>query len=452
MISSSSPHRWTVSTAALLLALAGSSAFAEGFRIQEYSVRDLGLANSGNAALAADASTVFSNPAALPQLETAQLNAGLHGIIGRGEFSDSGSTDATGAPLSGGDGGDLFDDALIPNAYWARPIGDGRFWFGLGVSVPYGLSTDYDDDWVGRYQTLESELTTVDINPSLGFVVNDWLSLGVGVSAQYAQVTLTNTIDFGAVCLAEIEPSAPGSCTALGALPQQADGFVKLDGHDWTLGYNLGALITLSERTRLGLAYRSGIDHGIEDGDAQFSVPASLEPLLDPAFTDTSAFAPLNLPARFSASLHHQLNERLALTGDVSWSQWERFDGIEVDFDNPAQPNQTEPLNYNNTIRYSAGAEYTLNPAWTLRGGVAVEESPTDPNFRSPRVPDEDRTVVALGTSWTPREDITVDAGYQHLFFDDASIASTGNGGDTLAGSYDENAADIVAVGMTWRY
>jgi long-chain fatty acid transport protein len=447
----SSPTVRSLSLATVLAALAGSPALAEGFRIQEYSVRDMGLANSGNAALAADASTVFANPAGLPRLDGPQLNVGVHGILGRGAFSNDGSTDATGAPLAGGDGGDLFANAAIPNAYYARPIGDGRAWFGIGLTSPFGLSTDYDSGWVGRYQTLESDLTAIDINPALGITVNDWLSLGVGVSAQYASVRLTNAIDFGSVCLARIEPAAPGSCTALGALPQQADGFVKLDGSDWTLGYNLGALFTLTDATRIGLAYRSAIDHEI-DGDAQFAVPASLSGLLAPAFTDTTATAPLNLPARLSLSFHHQATERLALTGDVSWSQWERFDGIAVDFDNPAQPDQTETLNYDNTMRYAAGAEYALDAAWTVRGGVAIEQTPTDPDFRSPRVPDEDRTTVALGASWTPRDALTVDAGYQHIFFKDAAIDQTGTGGDTLVGAYGDNAADLVSLGLTWRF
>ena len=442
---------WRASATALLIALAGTAAHAEGFRIQEYSARDLGLANSGNAALAADASTVFSNPAGLTRLDGAQLNVGVHGILGSGEFTNTGSIDAIGNPLSGSNGGDLFSNAAVPNLYYARPLADGRLWFGIGVTAPFGLSTDYDAGWVGRYQTLESDLTAIDINPSLAFAVNDWLSLGFGVSAQYASVRLTNAIDFGTVCLSQIEPSAPGTCTALGALPQQADGFVKLDGHDWSFGYNLGAMIDLTDRTRIGIAYRSGVEHEI-DGDANFTTPASLAAILDPAFTFSTATAPLDLPGRLSVSVHHQATERLSLTGDVSWSQWERFDGIAVDFDNPAQPDQVETLNYNNTLRYSAGAEYVIDPVWTIRGGIAIEETPTDTDFRSPRVPDADRTVVAFGTSWTPRENLTVDAGYQHIFFDNADIHETGSSGDTLIGGYNDNAADLISAGITWHF
>ena len=106
---------------ALAIAVAGP-AMADGFKVQEYSVRDVGLANSGNAALASDASTVFSNPAGMTYLEGPQLNTGIHAIIGRGEFEDGGSVDATGAPLTGGDGGDAFDDAFVPNFYAVMPL------------------------------------------------------------------------------------------------------------------------------------------------------------------------------------------------------------------------------------------------------------------------------------------------------------------------------------------
>ena len=157
------------------------------------------------------------------------------------------------------------------------------------------------------------------------------------------------------------------------------------------------------------------------------------------------------MPARASVSLRQQVNERLALTGDVTWTQWEDLEGLSVDFENPAQPGQTEVLNYGNTVRFSAGGEYALNDAWMVRAGAAFDESPTEESERSARVPDADRIVLAAGLSWTPREDLTIDAGYQHLFFDDAPIDKVGSSGDRLVGEFD-NAADIVSVGLNWRF
>lgn len=439
----------SASLATLAAASATAPALAGGFQIKEYSARDLGLAQAGNTTLAADATTVFSNPAGMTKLDGLQVNGGLQYIIGDGEFSNGGSVDALGNPLSGGDGGDLFQDTAVPSLYIAAPIND-RLWVGASVAAPFGLSTDYEPDWIGRYHAVESNLMAVDLNASLGYRVNEWLSLGGGVSAQYADVELSNAIDFGAVCLSQIEPGAPGTCSAIGALPQQADGFVHLEGDDWSFGWNLGVLLDVSPGTRIGIAYRSEVSHDLE-GEADFTVPTAIGQIIDPAFTDTGASAPLDLPQTASIGIRHQLNSEWAVMSDVSWTGWEgNLEALEVNYANPAQPRTVEELRYQNTFRYAIGAEYSRWDDLTLRAGLAYDKSPSEGDFRSARTPDADRVIAALGLSWTPRESVTVDAGYQHLFFADAPIDQAGNSGDRLVGEFD-NSADIVGVSLNWR-
>lgn len=443
--------RLTASAAALCAVMTAPPALAEGFKLAEYSVRDLGLANSGNAALASDATTIFSNPAGMTRLERAQINGGVHYILGRGEFIDSGSVDAFGNPLTGSNGGDVFQDTLVPNVYAAMPVMDGRLWLGLGVSAPFGLATDYEGGWQGRYQALESNLLTADINPSFAFQVNDWLSLGAGISAQYADVELTNAVDFGTVCATQVEPvTPPGTCASFGATPQNADGTVELEGNDWSWGWNAGALIDLTPATRIGVAYRSEVSHDIE-GSADFSVPMPLDSILDPAFNDTGASAPLDLPPTASVSLYYDWSARISFTANATWTGWEgNVDALAVSFENPTQPPTVEPLNYDDTMRFAVGSEYRGWPDLTLRAGLAFDESPADENFRSPRIPDSDRIVVAFGLSWSPEDNVVVDAGYQHLFFEDAPVDTTGNSGSRLIGEFD-NAADIVGIAINWR-
>ncbi|TGY90604.1 aromatic hydrocarbon degradation protein [Marinicauda algicola] len=446
------PSRSSLAAPAAALLAAGLAAptQASGFKLAEYSARDLGLANAGYAALAADATTIFSNPAGMTKLERAQINGGIHYITGRGEFSGSGS-DAFGNPLGGGDGGDAFQDTLVPNLYAAMPMMDGRVWLGLGVSAPFGLATDYTGDWKGRYQAVESNLVTADINPSIGVEVNDWLALGAGISAQYADVKLTNRVDFGSVCLAEIEPvTPPGTCASFGATPQGADGTVELEGDDWSWGWNAGALVDLTPATRVGLSYRSEVSHDIE-GSADFTVPMPLDALLAPAFADTGASAPLDLPASASISVRHDWNARLSFMADASWTGWDgNVEALNVSFENPAQPRSVETLDYQDTWRYGVGAEYRGWSDLTVRAGLAYDESPAQEDFRTPRIPDSDRIVLAFGLSWSPEENVTVDAAYQHLFFDDAPTGNVGDAGSRLTGAFD-NAADIVGIAINWR-
>ena len=429
--------------AAVLSLTAAAPALADGFKLSEYSSRDFGMANAGYAALASDPSTIWSNPAGLTRLEDWQVNLGAYYIYGRGEFENDGSTGAFGAPLTGIEEDDLFTDEVIPNLYISAPVGD-RVTLGLGVNAPFGLSTEYAPNSLTRYQAVKSSLRVVDINPAVAFQLNDKLSFGLGVSAQYADATLSNAINFSAVCLSQAPAPA---CVQAGLAPQLTEGFVRVQGDDWSYGWNAGLMFEPQEGTRVGISYRSEVNHELE-GEAEFGTPAGAA-IFAPVFTDTGGSAPLDLPAEAAVSLRHEVNGAFAWNATVRATFWE-LDALVVDFENPAQPSSREALGYHETIKASFGVEYAPRPDWVLRAGVAYDESPTPSDERTARVPDSDRVIAALGASWTPSDAFAVDLGYQHLFFDDAEIDSIGSGGDRLVGEFD-NTADLFGVGLTWR-
>lgn len=448
---STSPLSTILKTGVAAAALAGvfaASAHAGGFQLSQYSARDFGLANSGGAALADDASTIFTNPAGMTRLQSMQALAGVHGVFGDGSFQNAGSTDALGAPLQGTDGDSLYNDSFIPAAFFAAPLMDGQLWVGLGVTAPFGLNIEYPDNSMTRYQNIRTELRVIDINPSVGWRVNDWLSVGLGVSAQYADATLGSAIDFGAACLAQVEPVAPGTCVATGLLPQQADGRVTVEGDDWSYGWNAGVMLTPAEGTRIGLAYRSAIDHTLT-GDSTFEAPPAAQAVFNPAFTDAGGSADLALPDRWSVSLYHQITERFAMTGDVTWTRWSRLQELVVEFDNPAQPDSGEVLGYRNGVRAAIGGEYQTDWDVTLRAGLAFDQGPSTAETRSARAPDSDRVVAALGASWAPVQNWIVDLGYQRIFFDDALIDQVGPAGERLVGEFD-NKANVVGLSLRW--
>ncbi len=439
---------WVATSASLFVLMSAVSAKAAGFAVQEYSVRDLGAANAGGAALAQDATTVFSNPAGMTRLDRVHINAGVHAILGKGRFTNQGSVDAIGQPLSGGTGGDFLSDALVPNFYAVIPLSD-RLRFGVGVSAPYGLSTEYDDDWVGRYQGIKSSMKTIDINPSVAYRLTDFASIGVGMSIQYVDVDISNAIDFGAVCLGQVEPVAPGTCGALGVLPQAADGAIRLKGKDWSFGWNVGLLLQVSTNTRVGLHYRSEVNHKI-DGHAVFTTPAALAPLmpsLGGAFLDSDGRAGLSLPQRASVSLYHDVSDRFSIMADVTWTGWSSFHDLHVEFANPAQPDLLEEQDYKDVWRVAGGASYKLSDSFTVRGGVAYDKSPTRDIHRSPRIPDNDRIVAAVGMSWEMMNGFTVDAAYNRLFIKDSSVDRIGSSGDRLIGE-NKGHANLVALGL----
>ena len=209
-----------LTTSALLttaLFMSGAAS-ADSFAINEYSASDLGRANSGRTTQTIDPAASFGNPALMTEFETSQASLALASILGDATFNDDGSVDVLGAPLGNGSSG-ILDDAIVPAAHAIFVLND-RWRLGVSVNAPFGLSTSYDDDWAGRYQALESELKTININPSVAYRVTSTFSIGAGLSAQYADARLTSAVDFGATCFSQLGPM---TCASLGLTPQAAD-------------------------------------------------------------------------------------------------------------------------------------------------------------------------------------------------------------------------------------
>ena len=368
---------------------------ASGFAILEQGVRGLGSAYSGSAALAEDPSTIFFNPAGLTRLSGHQIEAGVHFIIPQAKFIDEGSTHATGQPLNiyndlGGDGG---NPAFVPNFYYTHSISE-RFKAGIGVHAPYGLKTEYNRNWVGRYHAVESDLRTININPSAAFRFTDQWSVGAGMSIQYADATLSNKADFGFI---------GASIGVPGASPQGNDAFAEVTGDDWGYGYNLGLMFEPTRSTRLGLAYRSKISHTLK-GNIRYEYEDALaqaianSPLVNAV--NGNAQAKADLPETLSLGAYHALTPKWAVLAGVTWTRWSRLDELRITYDT-GQADTVVTLGWDDTWRFDLGVIYSFTEQVTGRFGIAYDQSPIpDPQNRTPRIPDEDRYWVAVGAGY----------------------------------------------------
>ncbi len=322
----------------------------------------------------------------------------------------------------------------------------GRFRFGLAVTVPFGLETNYEDGWSGRYHALQSKLQTVNFAPTVAWNVIDGLSLAGGLQAQYAKTELSNAIDFGSLGAA-IPALAPFS------IPTQQDGRVRFQASGWGFGWTLGALYEPWHGTRVGLGYRSSVRHKLE-GQARFrldsaGIGAAISNATG-AFQKTRATAVLETPETLTFGVYHELDDRWALMADVAWTRWSRIDEFRVKFDNPAQPDAVTEADWQDTVYVAAGVTFRPAPPWTLRAGFAYDESPVPNRTRTPRVPDSDRYWLSFGASYQPTQSINLSLGYAHIFGTDASVklaadaqgnAESGN----LSGDVDAS-ADIVGL------
>jgi long-chain fatty acid transport protein len=444
----------SLAISSLALGAAGD-AWASGFALVEQSVKQVGNAISGGAASAEDATTIFFNPAGMTRLKGNQAVVGGHFITPSAKFSGSATTHPLfgGATISGGEGIDAGSTGFVPSLYYTHELNKQLF-FGLGIGAPFGLSTEYDSNWVGRYHAIKSEVTTININPSLAYQVNDQLSLGAGLDFMRASAELSNAVDYSAVCLGSL-PAA--SCAALGlATPGNTgtDGKVVVEGDDWGYGYNLGLLYEFTEQTRAGLAYRSKVKQELQ-GTVDFSGPDGIT--LPAAFTavlaDGDATASVELPASLSMSVTSQVAPSWELMADVTWTQWSSFDELRIEYDNALQEDSVQPENWDDTYKFSLGVNYHYNDQLTLRSGIAYDQTPIpDAESRTPRIPGNDRKWLAFGLSYTATPAVSLDFAYAHLFVSDTDIDATDTSfGYNLSGSY-ESDVNIVSVQANWQF
>lgn len=404
-------HRFLAWSVAAAWAATATGVNAGGFQLTEQNASGLGNAYAGQGASAQDASTIFFNPAGMTKLPGRNAVGALNVIRPSAKFTDNGSTRAPLQPTLGGNGGDAGDTAFVPSAYFSWQLGP-RLFAGIGVGAPFGLKTEYDTNFVGRFHAIESELKTININPSVAYKVNDMFSVGAGINFQHVEATLSNAVNYSAAAF------RAGGAAALAAVGGPGrEGIATVEGNDSGWGYNLGAMIDLDPRTRIGLAYRSSIKYTLE-GSATFS---NRPALLAAGLPDGPVRADVKLPATASVSLFHKVNPKWDVLGDVGWTDWSVLKTLDVRRSSGALLSTT-PLNWKDTWRAGLGANYHQNDQWTLRMGVAYDRSPVEAADRSPRVPDQHRKWVAVGAQYRVSKQLAVDVGYAHLFVSDSGV------------------------------
>lgn len=448
-----------------------SSVYSAGFALIENSASGMGKAFAGAAAVAEDASTVWFNPAGMTYLGTSlkgksELTSAIHIVAAGSEFTDKGS--AAPASLNAIMNGDKSKSkktivSAIPNLYYVRPLSN-RLHFGLAVNGPFGSKTEYDKDWIGRYHATDTDMKTVNFNPSLSWKANDKLSLGAGISAQYIDVTLGKSVDSVAACrkiaagvAAQTNSSALFSyCnkTYPKASQVEKDSQATVTGDDISFGFNLGLLYQPTQMTRIGVSYRSKIKHNLE-GRAKYEVDPGLAPVIAQtgitAFTNKDIKADVELPDSISFSFAHKINNKLELLGDVTWTQWSTFKELLIN--DTAGNEVTKTIeDWKDVTRVSLGANYQYSDKLTLRTGIALDQEPIpSAKRRTPRIPGNDRTWLSFGAGYKMNKKMSLDFGYSHLFLDETPIDNTDENGYSVRGLYDSQ-VDIISAQFNYIF
>lgn len=431
-------------------ALAVGQVHASGFQLKENSVKGLGAAFAGAGVNETDSSVVVNNPATMARFEGTTMQVDVTAIDLSYEFQGTG-TDAIGRPMTGGNGGDAGDIAAVPAMSVIHKLDNGLA-FGAMVSAPFGLKTEYDDNWVGRYYAHTSDVQIVDLTLAAALdIIPDKFSVGAGIIYSRADVTLSKSVDFGALLF-----SNPATRPLPFARPQAADGFAEIQGDDNGFGWTVGANFKPVEQLAIGVSYRSEIDYELS-GTADWTVPGNAaavfaaSPTTRVLFQDGAASAKLTTPSVLNVDIRYDFNDSFSMMASYAETGWESLREVRIDFANP-DPDSVEPFDWQDSTFASLGAEYKLNDSWTLRGGVAYDETPTHIETRTPRLPDANRMWYSIGASWMATPALEVNFGYTRIEPDSPKIDLAAETNlQTLVGPFDGH-ANLYGVSAQYKF
>ena len=367
-----------LAAAALLTAaaLSAQTASAAGFQLTEQSSLGAGRAYAGAGIVGDDLSAVHYNPAGMTLLPGTQMQAGSVWIEVNAEYEGKDGSSENGR----------YKGQAIPAGYITHQLTD-DVWLGLGLTVPFGMGTDYDKGWKGAERGYTSTILTFDINPNVAWKVNDFLSVGGGISLQYAKAKLG----------ASMGPNV---------------GYGKINADSWDWGWNIGAMFSPTEKIRLGLSYRSSITH---DAEGDFTFEAGSVGAIQGLTSGTyDSKATVKTPDTLMFTTTWEATDNLRLSTLIRWAKWSNFKALTIENDGFAS--NTYDNDWEDTWLFSVGADYKLNDAWTVRGGVAYEKDPVGDNSkRMAVIPDTDRLWLSLGATWNASKNIQIDGGFSYL-------------------------------------
>ncbi|SHO53589.1 OmpP1/FadL family transporter [Desulfopila aestuarii] len=353
-----------------------------GLWLYELGTPDLGTAGAGRAAIATDASTAGSNPAGMTRLDRSQMLVAIEGIYVNSRF------DLDSSSYGGGDGGNAGGFVPAGSMYYVHSLSE-DLKLGVSFGSNFGLGVDYGDSWAGRYFTTEAEFVTVGLNPSVGYKVNNWMSVGAGVDILYAQLTQKVAIQ--------------------NAFDPDGDGQLKLEDDDVAYGYNLGILFEPRTDTRFGITYRSKLDVEFKDVASLSNIGPVLRALLNgTGLSGSTVDLKMTVPQAVMLSGYHQLNRQWAIMGNIGWQDWSAFGKQDLTLASADSQTFTKNLDYDDTWHAALGAQYRFAQQWLWSVGVAYDTSPVkDDDNRTPDLPLDRQIRVGTGIQYDWNEEIT---------------------------------------------
>jgi long-chain fatty acid transport protein len=433
-------HRASRYTLALALLALPAAADAQAFGLSEIGSCALARGFAATAAPCDDGSSIYWNPGAMPRTRGWSVSAGAAMIQINGDFIQ----DTTGTKYKGD-----VPVAVVPHVFVNFRTA-GKTAFGLGVYVPYGLTSQWGDEFPGRFAAKKASLQTIYIQPNLSYQITPNWSIGGGPVFGHSKVELVQGVDLSQQTAREIPATPPATAPTiitfgqLGIPARTEFARASLEGSANALGVNVGLHGRLTPTWEMGLRFLSQLAFAYDDADATFEpkptgltlaagnpitpggVSLPLDQVVAGAFatggrlTSQQVATRITHPAQVQVGFGYTGFQNTTLSAEYSYVGWKSFKELPVDFTGatPASTATDRLLieEYNNTSALRLGAEYRLLSGIALRGGFTASTAAAPDQTVTPLLPEQDRSIGMLGAGLPFAGRFVLDASYARIF------------------------------------
>lgn len=405
----------------MLLLFESSKVFAGGFQINEHGARAMGLGGAFTA-LANDASAVYWNAAGMPYL------SGTNFILGTALIAPSsifrGVTPSVQANY-------MKDDVFFPSHLFVTHSFTDELAAGIGFTTPFGLGTEWDANWIGRYLAIKTQLTTYWIPITVSYKIMDELSISGGFVYSFADVFISRKNS---------------------QEPFEGDAYVELDGNDNSaFGYTFGLMIKPIDILSIGASFRSEVSYQFE-GTATTVGAQQLEETGQ--LPNGGVVADLKTPMNIVGGIAIDIIPEFTLSADFQWVGWSSYDSLKVDFDNPDYTDLASAREYKDTYIIRFGGQYRLNKDFSLLGGIYFDKMPVSPERVNPTLPDSDRLGLSIGVEAKLTDQLGVSGSYLFIRASELTVTDSKeiytNGNSPFNGTYNSS-ANLLSLSFTYK-
>lgn len=361
-----------------MLAITGFS-FGQGYQVNLQGQVQQGMGSAG-AALPIGASSMFYNPGASAFVNRNDIEIGGTGVISNILYTDANNGESwrSNSPVG------------TPFAAYGlfKPSDSSNIRLGLAVYTPFGSTVSYEDAWTGRFALTRLELMSIFVQPTVSFKITDQISLGAGLIYSYGKVNLQRDLPI----------TFANGDYASAELAGQGHGF----------GFNTGLFYKPSDLLSFGLSYRSEINMNVDNGQATFNVPESL----DSNFPDGAFASSLPLPQVVTLGVGLTPNASWTYALDVNYVGWSSYDTLAFDYENNTESleDTKSAREYKNAFAFRAGSQYILKDKYIFRLGLSYAITPVQEGYVTPETPDNNRLSYTAGFGYLVFERFKIDA------------------------------------------